>query len=232
MKNLDEINVACVLIGDNYRLEYVDCLYRMLRRNSTYSITLHVYTEPDRTIPAPYVKHPVPDLGQHTLGWWYKITLFDPAHFAGPLLYFDLDVVIVDRIDWVLEHDTDHLWAIRDFRKIWEPAWNGYNSSMMWFDTTRFSWLWDQFTSETTKRFRGDQDYITANITQTERRFFDDKHTASYRWQCKEGGWDFHERRHRQPNSGTATCGAGIIVFHGDPKPWEVEDDAVTSLWR
>jgi hypothetical protein len=49
------------------------------------------------------VKHILDDWGISgpKRSWWYKMQLFNPAHFAGNLLYFDLDVVIANQLNWI-----------------------------------------------------------------------------------------------------------------------------------
>ena len=97
------IDCACVIHGDAYSWTYVERLYNMLSRHVTPGIRLHVYTEADRSVPAPMIKHALTDwsISGPRRAWWYKMQLFNTQHHAGPLLYFDLDTVIVRNIDSV-----------------------------------------------------------------------------------------------------------------------------------
>jgi hypothetical protein len=169
--------------------------------------------------------------------WWYKLHLFNPEHHAGPLLYFDLDCVIVRSLDWILSLNTDYFWAIRDFRYLQAPNVNIVNSSVMWWDTRQFESVWQEFNSQgfeqVVRRHHGDQDFIQETVPRDRRRYFEDKLFQSYRWQVAEGGWDFRRRRPLQPGAGSQINGCcSVIVFHGDPKPHAVRDPEIVKLWK
>ena len=102
-KNPGRIDCACVIHGSGYDWPYVERLYNMLCRNLSAEVRLHVYTEHDRSVPPHMVKHILDDWGISgpKRSWWYKMQLFNPAHFAGNLLYFDLDVVIANQLNWI-----------------------------------------------------------------------------------------------------------------------------------
>mgnify|MGYP003327210734 CR=1 FL=1 len=141
---LEQINCACLIHGVAYGWNYVDRLYNMLTRNLSQGVKLHVFTEPDRNVPAHMIKHELKDLGVSgpKQAWWYKLQIFNSEHYSGPLLYFDLDTVIVRNIDWAWQQDLNFFWGIRDFKCLWKPTDQGINSSVMWWDTTKFDWIW------------------------------------------------------------------------------------------
>ena len=83
------IDCACVIHGDGYDWIYVDRLHSMLARHFTKGIRLHVYTEQSRSVPDHMIKHVLdewPGLSGRRRSWWYKMQLFNPAHYAC-LLY-------------------------------------------------------------------------------------------------------------------------------------------------
>ena len=233
------IDCACVIHGTAYSWDYVDRLYNMLQRHVTPGIRLHVYTEADRPVPESMIKHeltPWP-ITNSKRSWWYKMQLFNPAHYAGPLLYFDLDTVIVGNLDWIWQLPTTYFWAIRDFKYLWRPNHTGINSSIMWWDTRHYQNLWDTFVLQdlatTMGKYPGDQDYISAVIPENQRRFFDTTKVLSWRWQCLDGGYDFQRRRHLAPGTGTEiTDSTSIMVFHGNPKPEKITDQTIVAHWR
>lgn len=233
------IDCACVIHGDAYSWEYVDRLYSMLQRHLTRPVRLHVYTEADRDVPAPYIKHELDDWGQNgpKRAWWYKMQLFNTKHHQGPLLYFDLDIVIVDNIDWIWNLNLDYFWAVRDFKYLWRQEYTGINSSVMWFDTQKFDSVWQQLNKEQINRiisrYRGDQDYINSVIPLSEKRLFDHKRIKSWRWQCLDGGYAFETRKFMAPNTGTVIPETtSILVFHGNPKPSTIEDPVIVKHWQ
>jgi hypothetical protein len=233
------VNCACVIHGTAYSWTYVERLYNMLSRHITPGIKLHVYTEADRPVPEPMIKHelttwPIPSPKK---SWWYKMQLFNPAHHSGPLLYFDLDTVIVGNIDWIWQQPTTYFWAIRDFKYLWRPNYTGINSSVMWWNTQHYQNMWDTFAQQdlatTMRKYPGDQDYISEIIPQNQRRFFDTNRVQSWRWQCLDGGYNFRKRRHQAPGTGTQIIDStSIMVFHGNPKPEQITDSVVLQHWQ
>ena len=233
------IDCACVIHGNGYGWEYVDRLYSMLNRHITPGIRLHVYTEEHRTVPAPYIKHSLLNWGitGPKKSWWYKMQLFNAEYHCGPMLYFDLDTVIVDNIDWVWKLPLTYFWAVRDFKYLWKPTNYGINSSVMWWDTNSFDYIWRNFKVENLtnimRKYPGDQDYISEAIPKTDRRFFEEQRVKSWRWQCLDGGYNFTQKRHLLPNTGTSFANpTSIMVFHGNPKPIDVADPVIVQHWQ
>lgn len=242
-KNLPSItgpvNCACVIHGSRYNWTYVERLYNMLSRQITAGIKFHVYTEHDRSVPPHLIKHCLedwPGVQGPKKSWWHKMQLFNPEHFSGNLLYLDLDVVVFNSLDWVAQSNPEFFWTIRDFRYLQHPC-SSMNSSMMWWNVEKFAWVWHEFNRESRdqiiRRYHGDQDYLNVTINHQQKRFWEDRHFQSWRWQCQEGGYDFPRRRHRAPGTpAQANPDASVIVFHGQPKPHEINDPLVTDHWR
>jgi hypothetical protein len=236
---IETIDCACVIHGNAYSWRYVEILYNMLSRNLTPKVNLHVYTEDDREVPAPFIKHSLTpwNIAGPRRAWWYKMQLFNSAHHSGPLLYFDLDTVIVSNIDWIWQQPLKYFWAVRDFKYLWSPTSTGLNSSVMWWDTRKYDAIWQQFIQEDLHKimlqYRGDQDYITAKIRQPEQRFFDPRRIKSWRWECLDGGYNFQTRQYQQPSMGTQINNStNILIFHGNPKPKEISDKFVIDHWQ
>lgn len=233
------INCACVIVGDAYDWKYVDRLYNMLRRNLTRPVQLHVYTESTRAVPEPYIKHSLipwkfADLPKRR--WWYKMQLFNPDQHTGPILYLDLDVVIIKNIDWITKLSTNYFWGIRDFKYLWRPTVYTVNSSIMWWDPALFKSVWKQFMQcpeINVKKYRGDQDFISGEIPTEKLRFFNQDYIQSWRWQVFEGGLDFSNKNPRSPGTGAnVPDSASVLIFHGNPKPDEVQDTIVKEHWQ
>jgi lipopolysaccharide biosynthesis glycosyltransferase len=152
------------------------------------------------------------------------------------MLYFDLDVVIVRDLQWIFDLDPNYFYGIRDFRYLQRPGGVTLNSSCMWWDVSKYSYVWDEFIKQgpinVSKQFHGDQDFITATVNYNDRRYFEDRYFESYRWQCLDGGFDFQRRQHRSPGSGVRIAGdTAVVVFHGKPKPHEVRHAEITGQW-
>jgi len=233
------IDCACVIHGDGYGWDYVDRLYSMLSRHITPGIRLHVYTEEHRTVPTPYIKHSLLNWGitGPKKSWWYKMQLFNAEYHCGSLLYFDLDTVIVDNIDWIWKLPLTYFWAVRDFKYLWKPTNYGINSSVMWWNTDSFDYVWRNFKADNLtnimRKYPGDQDYISETILKADRRFFEEQRVKSWRWQCLDGGYNFTQKRHLLPNAGTnISYPTSVMVFHGKPKPSDVADPVIVQHWQ
>lgn len=234
------IDCACVIHDVLYSWEYVERLYYGLQRNLTPKVRMHVYTEADRPVPDTMIKHSLIDW-PHARGpkksWWYKVQLFNTQFHNGPLLYFDLDTIVVRNIDWIWQLPLERFWAVRDFKHLYRRTHNKINSSVMWFDTSIWANIYRDFDPKKLPTIRsqwhGDQDYIDTKIPDTRRHYFDRQLVRSWRWELVDGGWDFARKKHRAPGTGTVIDDkVGIIVFHGDPKPHEITDPVVLQYWR
>ena len=232
-------NCACVIHGTAYDWIYVERLYNMLQANSFHQIQMHVFTEASRKVPTNMIKHELqewPGIAGPRKSWWYKMQMFNSKHFEGRMLYLDLDTVITKNLDWMWTLPEQHFWAIRDFKYLWRPSWQGLNSSVMLWDTARYHWIWQDFLTKninaTVKLYHGDQDYLTSVLDPKDLRFFDVNTIKSWRWQCKDGGYNMTKRAYNRPDTGTTVDPAtAIMVFHGQPKPHEIQDSVIDQYW-
>jgi hypothetical protein len=230
---------ACVLHGDYYDWRYVERLRSMLRRHADPNITLHVFTEPTRTVPSDYCRHdlrPWDQVHGPRQAWWYKMQMFDPRHGLGRVIYLDLDVVLVGDCSWLAGLDSAYFWAPRDFRYLWRPSCQQINSSVMVWDNAAFPEIWRGFAAQdiayVMRRFKGDQDYIYSSLPQDRLRFIDPGLVKSWRWEIHDGGIDPVTRRPWRPGSGgLLSPDARILVFHGHPKPHEIADSVIIQHW-
>jgi hypothetical protein len=236
---IETIDCACVIHGDVYSWQYVETLLSMLQRHLTPTVRLHVYTEAERTVPDTMIKHILEpwSISGPKKSWWYKMQLFNTEHHSGPLLYFDLDTVIVGNLDWIWQLSSDSFCTIRDFKHLWRPTFYGINSSVMWWNTLKYACVWENFKQQNleyiTKKYHGDQDYITEEIPAKKCRFFDVERVQSWRWQALDGGYNFIKKCHQAPGTGTQLLPmTSILVFHGAPKPANVTDSLVLQHWQ
>lgn len=228
---------VCLIHGRRYSWEYVTKLHSMLNRNSTVPIRLHVLTEPDRVVPAPMIKHDLqlwPGIAGPRLAWWYKMQMFDQARFSGFMVYFDLDVVITNNIDWLWQQDPKCFWAIHDFRRLWRVGEHKINSSVMAWDTKRFYWIWEDFSNSDMqviiKKYRGDQNYLDAVMPGTHLRFFEQTSIKSWKWQISKNPGILPLLKSQIKNNTDLPC--SIIIFHGDPKPHEITEPHIQQHWK
>lgn len=235
----DSVDCACLIHGTGYEWIYVEKLYSMLVRHLSRPVRFHVYTEAERSVPAPFIKHALqiwPGVGGPRQSWWYKMQLFNTEHHQGHLLYFDLDVVILQNLDWILDLDLQYFWAPKDFRYLFRGTWTMINSSCMFWDTRMFQSVWQEFSRQNIqqilRQYPGDQDYLSTVIDLKKRRYIDGERIKSWRWEIKDGGMDFKRRTYRRPDAGSVIApNTHVMVFHGRPKPHELQDPIVQSNW-
>jgi hypothetical protein len=233
------IDCACVIHSDGYNWDYVDRLYNMVSRNLSHPVNFHVYTEANRSVPDYMIKHELvewPGISGPRQSWWYKMQLFDSNHFAGQLLYFDLDVVITGNLDWILALPQRNFHAIHDFRRLWKPTSRTINSSVMYFNTNTYHYLWEKFCQHNldtvVASYKGDQDFITATVDPNHLRYFDLDRALSWRWQIVNDG----VRQRRISNTSDVReivipDTASVLIFHGTPKPHEIDNEIIGKYW-
>lgn len=233
------IDCACLIHDKLYGWEYVDRLYNSLCRNLTPQVRMHVYTESNRSVPDHMIHHKLlewPGIRGAKSSWWYKVQLFNPQHHSGPLLYFDLDTVIVNNLDWIWKLDNEHFWAPKDFKYLFNGKRITINSSVMWFRPEHFQNVWNDFDPEkvrSVRRWYGDQDYINEKIPVDRKHFIDPTRIRSWKWQVHDGGMNWKTRKPNNPGTGTILDNdTAILVFHGNPKPHDVNDHVIQEHWR
>jgi hypothetical protein len=201
---------------------------------------MHVWTEKEREVPDWVIKHDLvtwPGVDGPRKAWWYKLQMFDLRHCQDPLLYLDLDTVIVQNIDWVWQLDLRYFWTVMDFRRLWKPAQQRINSSMMLWNPRLYNWIWDDFCqqnrAEVFRNMPGDQDYLDRVIPRSHLRFFDQDSIKSWRWQIHDGGINLTTKKPVAPGSGAMMDAAtAVVVFHGRPKPHQIQDSWLHQHWR
>jgi hypothetical protein len=138
------------------------------------------------------VRQPALPLTKGWLGWWSKLELF--LH-KGQFVYFDLDVTI-QRLDWVKELDFSRFSIMEDAFK---PNGCPVNSSIMAWTGPRHD-LIDNFTADQRKHPGGDQDWIFRRLKDYSLL------TSPIAVSFKKHG---------------LLPEAGVVVYHGKPKPWD-----------
>lgn len=199
------MKVVCVKTGDKYGPEYVNVLQSMVERHLTLPHQFICITDDPTGV---YCKTLEPE-GENN-GWWTKLTLFhDKCYgFSGKLLYFDLDVVIVDSINELAEFDSEFA-IIQD--------WNvpkTYNSSCFLLEVGSRTDVWTKYSEDpvAARNFPGgDQSHIT-------------KYAKADLW--PEDWFRSYKGHCLQAPSGK------VVVFHGRPNPGELPNTWVAEQWR
>lgn len=138
-------------------------------------------------------------------GWWSKMELFRPD-IAGDILFFDLDTVICGDLSEIAA--VGRLAIMRDVYRL-----KGLQSSMMFLPEAERGPVWDTWRRNPQGWMRvhsrgGDQEFLE--------RFWLRK---AVRWQDRVPGQVVSFKAHCRQG---VPSGARVVVFHGSPRPWEV----------
>ena len=233
-----ERNLICLKWGTAYGPEYVINLYQGATRHSTVPFNFHVFTDDASLLPSEqgWIIHLLPDLGiAPNKAWFYKLCLFDSDNnLQGRNIYIDLDCVILKDLADMWKYETNDFVICRDYNRVYQPSFQGVNSSVMAWNYSTMSHLHGSFLADPISimsRHRGDQDFIDSQLKT--KVFWPDAWTRSYRWECWRGGIiEGVPNRYAYVDDITIIPDeTKILVFHGKPKPHEIEDIEIKRLW-
>ena len=211
--------------GDKFPPSYVNKLYGMVSRNLSLPFRFVCFTDNSNNIRGEVEIQPLPDLDLPKNAperGWRKLTVFKEKFggLAGPTLFLDLDVVIVDKIDSFFEKEGDFLIA-HDKKR---PKKIEGNSSVFRFDIGAFPEILSYFekNSELVKsEVRHEQAYLSREIYKMGKlEYWPDSWVPSFKYRCCPSWIKSWFKAPFIPK------GAKIILFHGLPNP----PDAVKGI--
>jgi hypothetical protein len=231
-----KITVLCVRFGTRYGREYVERLRNMIARHMTIPYEFVCLTDDQHPIEG--VRSIVQPNANYARGWWHKVHMFDSSlPLAGRILYFDLDVVIHQNIDKLAGFCVNDFVGIHDFNRKFHAAWKYLNSSVLAWNHGTQNYIWDQFkvNPKEAQRMPGDQDWIW-KLAKDSIKFWPREWIQSYKWEIRSreelillnGKRQFKAVDHTVELE-SECC---VTVFHGDPKPQDVQDKFVVDNWR
>lgn len=206
------IDVICVKVGDKYGVEYVHRLHAMVKKHLTVPHIFRCLTDKPKEINSSIFSAKINDTTLE--GWWAKMLLFDLSPWIYPIIFLDLDTIIVNNIDFLTSQKSFSM--LRDF---FYPE--KYASGLMVVDSAH-SWVWhtfakrrdhyqkqptDQHAIEEILREKNDEPAILQDL-------FPGK-IVSYKASC---------RQNLPPD-------AAIVCFHGHPKPHEASGHWIIKHW-
>lgn len=215
--------VLCMKWGHRYTPAYVNVLYRMVRRHLAIPHRFVCVTDDPEGIAPEIEIRPLPPL-ELAPAWerspWRKLSCFAPEleDLDGPVLFLDLDLVIVDRIDCLFEH-PGRFCIIEN----WTQRGRGVgNSSVYRFQPGAHRDVFERFrggAAEIVRTFPNSQTFLSHAVR--ELTYWPRSWCRSFKHDCLPGRWLRRLRPAAIPE------GARIIVFHGQPKP----PDAARGIW-
>lgn len=224
------VNIVCMKWGELYGPEYVNNLYRMVQRNLSLPFRFICLTEqatgllPDiNVLPLPNFAEPPPPYGT-ICSAWRKLALFGDAlpGVKGKVLFLDLDVVIVDRIDALFAY-SDRFAIIENW---YQRGRNVGQASGFCFTAGAHAALYQAYLDDPKRawiEYRTEQAFMTAYLSRHGGfDFFPDAWFKSFKKHCMPGGV---LNRFCVSKGFPKAC--KVVVFHGQPNP----PGAIAGTW-
>ena len=210
----EDLIVACVCWGNKYPDSYVQKLKRAVERNLHWPHEFVCLS--DREIDGVKCK----PLFMAEESWWHKVQLFAPSMFreGARVLYLDLDLVLVNDIATLAAMEFEQpLAMIFNFGPNRRHA--AHNSSVMVWTAgdERVYDIFNLFTSDVPKRLHGDQCWIW-RVLKDDIANFPREYIVSYKYDVR-------------PLGDKLPMGSRVVVFHGDPKPDDLNAVWVKANW-
>jgi hypothetical protein len=215
--------VICMRWGDRYGPEYVNRLFAMVARNLTLPHRFVCLTDEAAGIRPEVECRPLPaialaDAPPHS--GWRKLSCFGPEldDLGGPVLFLDLDLVVVANIDCLFAHPG----AFCIIENWTQPGRGVGNSSVFRFHAGAHRPILQRFCADPAQIIRSwpnEQTYLSRAIGEV--TYWPHSWCRSFKHDCLPA------RPLRPFRAATIPADARIIVFHGEPKP----PDAARGVW-
>ncbi|KRX07220.1 hypothetical protein PPERSA_00377 [Pseudocohnilembus persalinus] len=214
-----QINIVCVKWGTRYGYEYVNKLYRGIKRNTTLKFKFFCFTDDKEGLEPEITAKP---LKEEWKRWWGKASLFaEDKDIEGSVFYIDLDMIVTGNIDEILQYQSAFAILKTDQFACEQLNKGGYNSSIMIWDSSImkpvYQVLKDNYDAITKYLNRFDF-WLEMMIENAE--FLNDKFTnniADYLNDCKD----------KQQLSDQTK----IVCFPRTPKPEDCHEQWVYEHW-
>lgn len=205
------VAIVCVLKeGGDFKQKDVLRLQRNIARYVTTPYTFYCLTDMS------FEKNTVNciPLTKNYPGWWSKIELFQSKRFKEEyILYFDLDTVICNNINTMLTQRRSFIGLMSLCRR--RVAKNYMASGvMMWENTGKYDFLFNEFTMRQTTTFRGDQDYISDSLWR--------RKIKPLYWQNIVNG--IYSYKLNYLTGQVLLDDITVLCFHGKPRPNDITD--------
>lgn len=212
------LNIVCVQSGNYCGMgaDYVNRLYDMVIRNlpDGFKGRFVCFTDNPEGLNERIV---VKSLPEGLNGWFNKLYLFSPDAFeAGErVLYFDLDTVITGWLDDIAAYKGDFA-ILRDYYRL-----GGLQSSVMAWEAGKADFIWNDWLASGKPEVNGgDQAWIetVTNFICFKPDILQDLFRGdfvSYKVHCLNG----------------LPLDSKVVVFHGQPRPHEAQDEWVQKIW-
>ena len=237
------INVVCIKWGTKYPPYYVNRLHRGVSRFLKRPFRFLCFTEHPEGLEPGIEVHPLPVEPfeaemvaamnrEGRKGAWRKVSLFKPglAGMEGPVLGFDIDVVVTGPLDDLLDFAPDKVCMRREWRYERQGKEGGHGSVFL-FDPARHPFLYEEFAADpagSVARHKGSEQYYTSmtSLRHGELVYWPGEWISSFK---RDAMRVFPFNRFQEPRL-PETC--RVMCFHGTPKMEEAVEGWTGSFWR
>ena len=237
---LPKLNIICYRWGTKYGVEYVNTLYAMVKRNLSYPFTFHCITDDPSGLAPAIVVHSLPETG--VTGIWQKLMTFE-ENFLGLkgewVVSLDLDIVIVDSLDFLVEQPDKDFLIARNWSKDAKAGTGARASGSVYrLKVGSHAFIWDNLIADFSgavdlyhgkNRDIGEQNWLDAHIAEFD--YFNAGKVVSFKRHCKAKGHKILGFNTARLGVATLPPGAAIVSFHGDPLPPDVMNEYFGG-WR
>lgn len=229
------VNVICIKWGTRYSPEYVNKLYNMVKRNTSYDVNFYCFTENSQDLNENIIVKPIHDVNtiEEYKYYYRKEAGLSDDNLGGlkgeRVFFFDLDIVIISNLDEFFDYpQDDKFYIIND----WNTKGNyvGQASCYSWVVGTlgHVQEYYEKHPKEVLAQFRTSaQEYLSSKVIEKygSLNFWPENWFCSFRFHCMP---KFGLLRHfLVPKIPKDRPGLKVIVFHGVPDP----DEAIEGIW-
>ncbi|MDR1691443.1 MAG: hypothetical protein LBR35_01210 [Rickettsiales bacterium] len=233
-KKQKEVNVICIKWGTRYPAVYANRLYNMIKRNTSFNIKFHCFTDNTTDLDKNIIIHPLPTMNMDMKDCKYayrKEAGLCDDNLGGlkgqRVFYFDLDTIILGNLDELFAYPQDNKFYIQ---KDWAHSDGsvGQASLYSWVIGT-LGYVKSNFEAKPQeiikKYFTASQEYLSDMIIQKSGKlnFWPQTWVASFRFHCMPVGILRPFIAPTIPN----WDGLKMITFHGIPNMQE----AIIGQW-
>jgi hypothetical protein len=233
----NNFNVICIKWGTGYGPEYVNNLYSMVKRNTSFDINFYCFTDDSKGLNKEVIVKPLPVLDtkeEFKTKYMYRKEAALCDNQLGFLtnqrvFFFDLDVVIISNLDEFFQYPKDDKFFILN-------DWNSKGENIG--QASCYSWevgtlgyikeYYEKNPEEVIKKFyNASQEYLSYKVIERfgKLNFWPDNWFCSFRFHCMP---KFGPLRHFITPKIPNIKGLKVIVFHGQPNPKE----AIKGIWN
>ncbi len=229
--SLPKLNIICYRWGTKYGVNYVNTLYAMVKRHLSCPFVFHCITDDPAGLKPEIVAHELPNSG--ITGIWQKLMTFQ-QNFLGLegewVVSLDLDIVIVDKLDFLLEQPEQDFLIARNWSKDARAGTGARASGSVYrLKVGSHAFIWDSLIKDFhaavdqyhgKNRDVGEQNWLNAHIKTF--HYFSDGKVVSFKRHCRAKGHRFLGINTGCIGKAVVPAGTSVVSFHGDPLPPDV----------